>query len=63
VTPPNRTTTIGALVGAAIAFLWAWLGFGAIILIAVLALLGGLIGYVISQSTTDDSIWRSGGRR
>jgi uncharacterized membrane protein len=61
--PPNRTTTIGALAGAAIAFVWAWLGFGAIILIAVLAVLGGLIGYVVSQSTTDDSLWRSGGRR
>jgi uncharacterized membrane protein len=63
VTPPNRTTIIGAVAGAAIAFVWAWLGFDAIILIAVLASLGGLIGYLVSQSSTDDAFWRTGGRR
>jgi uncharacterized membrane protein/uncharacterized alkaline shock family protein YloU len=59
-TPLNRTTIIGAVAGAVIAFVWAWLGFGAIILIVVLASLGGLIGYLVSQSSTDDAIWRAG---
>lgn len=62
-TPPNHTTIIGAVAGAGIAFIWAWLGFGAIVLIAVLASLGGLVGYLVSQSSTNESIWRGGGRR
>ena len=59
----NRPTIIGAAVGALVAFVWAWLGFGALVLIVVLAALGGLVGYVLSQSSTDESIWRTGGRR
>jgi hypothetical protein len=44
VTRIDRLTAFGAASGAGVAFVWAWLGFGAIVLIAVLAVVGGLIG-------------------
>ncbi len=59
----HRTTVIGAAVGAAVAFIWAWLGFGAIILIIVLGSLGGLIGHLVAESSSNDAFWRPGGRR
>jgi len=63
VTIVNRATLIGVAVGATIAFIWAWLGFGAIILIAVLGTLGGLVGHLVAESSSSDAFWRSGGRR
>jgi len=60
VTQIDRPTLVGAAVGASIAFVWAWLGFGAIVLIAVLASLGALIGHLLV--TEGDASRRTRGR-
>ena len=59
-TRTDRLTVIGAAAGAAVAFIWAWLGFGALVLMAVLAVVGGLVGRLSSDS---EGLRSSGGRR
>jgi len=45
----DRPAVIGASIGVAVAFVWAWLGFGAILLMVCLGAIGGLIGQLASS--------------
>ncbi|HEY7341597.1 MAG TPA: hypothetical protein VH591_11995 [Ktedonobacterales bacterium] len=43
--------TRGLMIGLALGVVWAWLGFGAMVLTGVLALVGWLIGAAVNSLT------------
>lgn len=40
---------LGLLVGFALGVIWAWLGFGAVLLVALLAVIGWIVGGVAAS--------------
>lgn len=41
--------TRGLMIGLALGVVWAWLGFGAVVLTGVLGLVGWLVGFAVSS--------------
>lgn len=44
--------TRGLMIGLALGIVWAWLGFGAMVLTGVLGLVGWLIGFAVNSLTS-----------